>query len=782
MGMLIQILKYKKLPFYFFITITFVIIFFLLFILLNIIFPFKPQLNFSTVIESREGIVLNAFLNEKDKWRMEMDQNNRNINIEKIFIFKEDKYFFYHLGFNPFSIVRACINNIITHRRTSGASTITMQVARLLSPAKRNYQNKTIEIFRALQLEFQYSKIEILQMYLSLVPYGGNVEGVKSASYLFFQKPPQNLSIAEIVALVVIPNQPNSLKIGVKNDKIILQRNKWLNKLKESKIYNSLSIEQAIEEPLNAKRRQQPNVANHFSLFIKNKFPSKSIIKSSIVYGCQSNLNSIVQNYMQPLESKNINNAACIIIDNFSSKVIAYLGSNNFYDKNHGGQVDGVQSLRSPGSTLKPILYGLCFDAGIITPKTILEDIPINISGYHPLNYNDKFHGYVTAENALQNSLNIPAVKLLKQLGVKEFISKLDTMGFYDIQKNQAELGLSLILGGCAVTLEELAQLYHCFANGGELKNITYLVHSEKQNNSDKKRILSEASNYMITDILSNLTRPDLPNNFENSTNLVKIAWKTGTSYGRKDAWSIGYNKNYTVAVWIGNFNGQGVPELNGTDIATPLLFKIFNNIDYKCKNSWFSTPSSIKYRLVCSQSGLLPNSLCENLITDEFIPSISNYKICDHQKIIKTNLNNTISYCTSCLSDEVKTKNSTYLNYSSSMKLYLDNEKIYYQKMPPHNKLCDRVFEEAKPEIVSPNSNVEYIYDKNEKTKIKLLASTSDEIEFVYWFINKKLLGKSKANESMFFEPTPGTIEITCTDNFGRSSVSIIEVKMLNN
>ncbi|MBO9684065.1 MAG: penicillin-binding protein 1C, partial [Flavisolibacter sp.] len=561
-----------------------VVSFFLLFLLLNILFPLPDKIEYSTIITDNNDEVINAYLTKDQKWRMKTELNEISPLLRKIIIAKEDKYFYYHPGVNFFAVARAAFMNLFHMRRTSGASTITMQVARALHPRKRNLISKTIELFRAFQLEWKYSKNEILQMYLNLVPYGGNIEGVKSASLLYFKKDPDHLSLAEITALSIIPNRPSSLVIGKTNDVIVKERNRWLRIFADDGVFTKKEIEDAIAEPLNAYRTSVPHFLPHLSYKLKSQ-SGKTAIQTNILLNTQLKLEKLTEDYIRALRLKNIRNAAVIVIDNKTHKVISYIGSAQFFDTTDGGQVNGAAAIRQPGSTLKPLLYGLCIDEGLLTPKTIINDVAVNYSGYTPENYDQKFNGYVTLEYALERSLNIPAVKALELLGKEQLIHKLVQCDFRQIQKDQRKLGLSMILGGCGATLEQLTGLFSAFANEGVYAQPQYL----KSDSSSKKfQLLSPAASYMVTEILSKVNRPDFPLNWTATERMPKIAWKTGTSYGRRDAWSIGYNKNYTVGVWVGNFSGVGVPELSGASTATPLLFRIFNTIDYDSNSDWY--------------------------------------------------------------------------------------------------------------------------------------------------------------------------------------------------
>src|SRR5579871_1040594 len=556
-----------------------------LFFLLNWIFPLPDKIEYSVIVTDSKGEVVHAYLTKDQQWRMKTTLDEISPILQKTIIEKEDKYFYYHPGVNLVAICKAFFKNIFRMKRTSGASTITMQVAKELEPKKRTYFNKLIEVFRAFQLEMKYSKKEILQLYLNLAPYGGNIQGVKSASILYFKKNPDHLSLAEITALSVIPNRPTTLVMGKNNDEIVKERNKWLLQFAKEKVFTDKEIEDALHEPLSATRGSVPSYIPHLSLRLKKN--GGDIIRTNIEMNSQQKIEKLVQDYSRVLTLNNIRNTAVIVIDNTSHKVISYVGSANFKDTTDGGQVNGAAAIRQPGSTLKPLLYGLCIDEGLLTPKMMITDVAINYGGYAPENYDKKFNGYVTMEYALEHSLNIPAVKSLRALGKDKLIQKLALCDFAQIKKDQNKLGLSLILGGCGATLEELTGMYSLFANDGKYIRPSY-TQDAKRSDRDGRAVLSTAATFMINETLSKVNRPDFPLNWDATAHMPKIAWKTGTSYGRRDAWSIGYNKHYTVGIWVGNFSALGVPELSGANVATPLLFKIFNTIDYDNDEEWF--------------------------------------------------------------------------------------------------------------------------------------------------------------------------------------------------
>lgn len=750
------------------------------FVLTDVLFPVQTDIEYTPVILARDGSVLHTFLTRDEQWRFQTEPDEITPELKATIIHKEDKYFRYHRGVNLIAIGRAAVNNLLQQKRTSGASTITMQVARMLQPKRRTYFNKAIEIFRALQLELHYSKDEILQLYLNLVPYGSNIQGVKAASILYFNKMPSQLSVAEIAALSIIPNRPNSLTIGNDNKLIVQQRNKWLLRFKKEGVFPETLINDALEEPLEAYRRNAPDAVPQLAYRLRRQHPGAAVIQTTIDPVVQQKAEDIAYNYTQTLKLDNIHNASVLIIDNRTHEVVTYIGSSIFNDKLHNGQVDGIPAIRSPGSTLKPLLYGMCMDMGIITPKSVIADVPINYEGYIPENYDLKFRGNITAEDALKNSLNIPAVKLLHTAGVKQFVTCLTTAGFTSIWNKRNKLGLSVILGGCGIRLSELTALYSSFANGGQYYAPIYTMadteHAKKQAGV---KVLSPEAAYLVSNILTELHRPDLPNLSDKAFNIPRIAWKTGTSYGRKDAWSVGYNKRYTIGVWVGNFNGTGVAGLNGAGTATPLLFRIFDAIDRNVSEQWLKAPASLQFRLVCNESGKLPNEYCNNQVMDYYIPGVSRTERCNHLVNAWLSPDEKISYCTSCL-PAAGYKTKSYPNVPAELAAYFETNHISYQKLPPHNPGCSRIFEGHAPVITSLTDKLNYIIVDKESQQLQLLCTAANDVRQVYWYINDRFLGSAAPGEKLFFVPATPQIKISCTDDKGRNTDIEISVKFI--
>ncbi len=749
--------------------------FILLFGLLCLIFPIPDKIEYSTCILDDQGQIIHAFLTSDQQWRLKIQTAELSTLLKKTIVFKEDKYFYYHPGVNPFAIGKSFLGNIFHGRIRSGASTITMQVARALEPKKRTYFNKLIEVFRAEQLELRYSKAEILEMYLNLVPYGGNIQGVKAAAFFYFRKNPDHLSLAEITTLSIIPNRPSSLVIGKNNDRIVRARNHWLQKFEKQHLYTSKEIEDALLEPLSATRAAAPSLLPQLSLKLKKTGGEN--IATSINLNKQFKLEKLVADYAQANRLKNIQNAAVIVIDNQTHRVITYIGSAGFHDTLDGGQVNGAAAVREPGSTLKPLLYGLCMDGGILTPKQIINDVPVSYQGYSPENFDRKFNGYVSMEYALEHSLNIPAVRSLQLLGKEQMVQSLALCGFESVKKNQQKLGLSMILGGCGATLEQLTGLFSLFACKGQFFQPSY---RQSDSAPAPRRIMSAASTYIIGEILSKLNRPDFPLNWQSTAHLPKIAWKTGTSYGRRDAWSIGYNQHYTVGVWCGNFSARAVPELSGANTATPLLFKIFNSIDYDAGEPWFSKPASLDERMVCSESGLLPGRYCNNLITGYFIPGISSSGTCEHIREVLVSADEKTSYCRSCVPANGY-KKKLFRIIPPEMQRFFEENHVAYQKLPPHNPACEKIFREEGPVVTSPSPGAEYLISKKDPEPLQLSCHSSNDVSKIYWYINDHFYKTTTAGTKQFFIPDEGPVKISCTDDKGRNRDIWIRVRYVD-
>ncbi|MET4107898.1 penicillin-binding protein 1C [Hymenobacter sp. UYP22] len=766
-------------------------------------FPVPPAPLYSPIVLAQDGTVLHAYLNPTQKWRMKTELREITPVLRTAILEKEDRWFRWHFGVNPGALVQAAGRNLFGSGRTTGASTITMQVARLLEPKERTLPNKLLEMARAVQLEAHYSKDEILQLYLNLVPYGGNVEGVKSAALLYFQQTPDYLSLAQTVTLAIIPNRPRGLVLGKNNAAVLRERNRWLRRFGAAGLFPQQDVEDALLEPLDVQRHPAPTLAPHLSRRLVRQFPRQAIIRSSLQRSKQSKAEDLTLGYVRRLHELGISQAAVLVVNNRTRQVEAYVGSADFRDFGSQGQNDGVVAVRSPGSTLKPFLYALAMDRGLVTPKQMLPDVPTNFQGYRPENFDKRCNGEVTLERALAYSLNIPAVRVLNQLGVPAFTEKLQQAGFQNVKRNRAQLGLSSILGGCGASLEELTGLYVTLADAGQYAPLRFASPpgplsggegepngSLFQNSSPLPegrgpgggvQLISESAAFLATDILAQLTRPDLPLGAASSLRLPKVAWKTGTSYGRRDAWSIGYNKQYTVGVWVGNFSGQGSPALTGADVATPLLFDLFNALAYNSPNDWFVPPAALDFRLVCAESGLVPGENCPNQVIDYFLPNVSNGLRCQHVREVLVSADGGFTYCRAC-APAAGYRRELYPNLLPEVAAFKEAQGIPYRRLPPHNPQCQLVRggPEQAPTITSPTANTEYVLNKREQQQLLLSCTTDSEVRQVHWYVNDQFLRTAAATERVFFRPQPGPLKISCADDHGRNTDVLVTVTEL--
>jgi len=729
--------------------------------------PFSPLVPMSTMVTDRDGRPLTVFLSRDEKWRLPVRRTNVSPRLVEAFIDKEDRYFRWHPGVNPFAILRATWNNITSGRTTSGASTITMQVARLLEPRPRTLVSKIIEAWHAIQLELHYSKDEILELYLTLIPYGGNIEGVASAAVLYFDREPYHLTAAETALLMVVPNRPTSLRLGEHNDRLRQARDVWIREWGKRGLITQEEMETALGEPVTIRRIPTPRSAWHVSVRLRSAWPSENFIKSTIDRVRQERVESLTLQHVRRLRPMSIYNAAVIVIDNRTSEVISYVGSQDPHDLEYHGQVDGVKAIRSPGSTLKPFLYGLALDKGLLTRRTAIEDVPVNYDGYSPTNFDERYDGLVTMSNALARSLNVPAVSTLAKVGMPSFLELLQRGRLSTIKRDQKLFGLSVVLGGCGTRLDELTAMYASLPRGGVYVAPRW---TRSDTGSDTTRLLSAEASWILTDILLQRNRPDMPSNVHLTPTVPVVAWKTGTSYGRRDAWSIGYNADYTVGVWVGNFTGVGVPDLSGATVATPLMFDIFTTLGRSRHDVWHQRPPRLDVRYVCSVTGNVPSDSCKDVVLDDFIPTVSPSVQCSHIREVFVNARGTESYCTDCLPSR-GWKRKAFVNLPPAILAFLRDEHLRIQLPPAHNPSCTRIERDGTISIVSVTEGKEYILEEEGERRLLLRCQTSADATTVYWYLNDVFITSALPGGSVLVTPQGSKNTVTVTDNRGRSA-----------
>ena len=526
----------------------------------------KLEGRYSQVVLDSKGEIIGAYLNSDEQWQIK-GEGEIPKRLKLAVINYEDRDFYSHGGVDYLAIIRALKVNLSQGKRV-GASTITMQGIKLYKRRERTYLSKVAEIVESYKLENNLSKDEILQLYLNNAPYGGNIVGYETASQLFFGKGAKNLTWAEGATLAVLPNSPGLISIEKNRKKLLEKRDNLLKKMYERGVIDEKQYRLALKEELPKERRYFNSLAPHLTRRLIGE-SDKRIIKSTIDSELQRKIEGIVKEYGEYLNNRGIKNSSVIVVDNKTGEVKSYIGSQDFYDFKRNGQVDGVKAKRSVGSVLKPFLYALSIDDGLISPKSKLLDVPLYFSNFNPQNANKKYYGLIEAQEALKKSLNIPFVKLLDEYGEDRFFYFLkDILNFPE--RDYSNYGLSLILGTKEMSVEDIAKLYYGLANYGEFRGLKYLVNEEMK---ESRNLISKGASYLTIEAMQGVQRYGADNLYLGRDG---IAWKTGTSYGQRDAWASGISPRWTVVVWCGNFTGEGNRNLSGVVTAGQLLFKIF--------------------------------------------------------------------------------------------------------------------------------------------------------------------------------------------------------------
>ena len=592
------------------------------FIVTDYLFPLDtkrldPQL--STRIYDRDGNLLRIKLSRDGYWRFHASEEEIPRILKKSVLAFEDRYFYFHFGINPVALLRAIWINA-RGGRTVGASTITMQVARMMHRRERTVANKLIEMFNSLQLEWHYSKDEILSFYLNLAPYGGNIEGVETAAWFYFKKPLSELSVSEIAVLTTIPKNPNANRPD-RQDSLVKKRDRVLRDLFALDVITKDQFERAEKEKIVAKREPAPMLAPHFT----ERFDTAGEVVSTLDYGLQSAVERKLDDSVKKLSFRGVHNAAAIVVHNPTMQVRAYVGSNDFYDSVHFGQNDGVRMIRSPGSALKPFIYARAFDLGLATPKQKLFDLPLHLNGYTPKNFNGRFFGQVSAEEALQLSLNIPAIELNRLLGDRSLYEMLVSAGVDSVNMKKNHYGDAIAIGGLGISLEDMARLYAAFSNGGFVRSLSY---SREMNSTAQARVFSAAAGYLTSIILSDASRPEFSSYWESAGNKPRIAFKTGTSASSRDLVTVAYTPEYTVAVWMGNFDGSSTGDLTGITTASRVAFSIFDYLQSRGVLRWFEQPDSVTEKRRCVD--VVRVGKCRNMQRDLLIKGVEPQRPCN--------------------------------------------------------------------------------------------------------------------------------------------------------
>ncbi|MCP5159620.1 MAG: penicillin-binding protein 1C [Gammaproteobacteria bacterium] len=553
--------------------------------------PVEPARQTSVQVLDAQDRLLRVFTTPPGVWRLPVQPTAVDPLYLNLLMAYEDRRFLHHPGVDPLAMVRA-LGQWLNHGWVvSGASTLTMQTARLLEPHRRDLLGKIGEMARALQLERRYTKDEILSFYLTLAPYGGNLEGVRAAALAWFGKEPARLTAAEAALLVVLPQAPSRLRPDRYPERARAARDKVLARMEQLGVLTPRQVAEAREEPVPTWRHPLPFLAPHLADRLRAVQPETMLHRTFIDRDLQRTLETLARQQHSALESHS--SIALLVVANRDQRVLAYVGASDFFATRRAGQVDMIQAIRSPGSTLKPLVYGLGFDDLLIHPETLIEDVPTRFGDYTPTNFRNTYAGQLTVREALQQSLNIPAVAVLEQVGPARVAARLREVGLpLDWNRANPHPGLPLVLGGVGTTLEKLVTLYASFANGGSVAPLRFSLADPE---SVGQPLLSDTACWYLGEILRDAP---VPQNIAPPSSTARprfIAHKTGTSYGFRDAWALGFDADYTVGIWVGRPDGAPSPGHYGRNTAAPLLFRVFNLLPEPARRSPPPPPKALR-------------------------------------------------------------------------------------------------------------------------------------------------------------------------------------------
>ncbi len=766
---------------------------FVLFVLLIFYYFCLPDQLFkvptATVVNSSNGKLLGAMIAEDGQWRFPA-VDSIPLKFETCVLQFEDAHFYMHPGFNPVSMVKAIGINMRAGKLVRGGSTITQQVIRLSrNGRKRSYWEKAIELILATRLELRFSKEEILKLYVSHAPFGGNVVGLDVAAWRYFGLQSHQLSWAESATLAVLPNAPSLIYPGKNQQLLLKKRNRLLQKLHHEGIMDSTTYELSLLENLPQKPYSLPKVAPHLVQQLAKKHKGKRIA-TTIDQSLQTNINTIVEKHHQNLKQNQVHNAAVLVLDVNTRKVLVYTG-NTQTDNEHQKDVDLIQANRSTGSTLKPFLYAAMLDAGELLPDMLVPDVPTQIAGYTPENFSEDYGGAVEAKKALARSLNIPAVRLLQKYGLEKFRDQLNVFNLKGINKPADHYGLTLILGGAESSLWDLCKTYASMASTINHFNATSSEYFDQEftdptlikdqevdfgKKSTEKTVFDAGSIYLTFEAMKEVNRPEGNESWEFFDSSKQIAWKTGTSFGNKDAWAIGVTKDHVVGVWVGNADGEGRPNVTGVSSAAPILFDVF---DVLPRSKWFSKPLDEFVDIaVCAKSGFLATNICPSKIIA--IPKKNNYvKACNYHQPILLDLQKQFRVNSSC-ADLSQTSKESWFVLPPLMQFYYKKSHPTYKTLPLFRDDCKNSLESSMEFIYPKNGNrislVKNFEGKTNELVLKLAHAKSETA--VYWYLDEKFIDETSNFHELGIVPTIGKHKITVVDALGNEAIITIQIE----
>ncbi|MBM7128406.1 penicillin-binding protein 1C [Dyella mobilis] len=754
--------------------------------------PLRGWLPSSTAVYDDKGRLLRLTLASDQQYRLWVPLNDISPQLVQGVLLHEDRWYRWHPGFNPYGLLRGAWVTYVKHGAPQGGSTITMQLARLLWGLNtRTPMGKLRQIARALQLELFYSKRQILEAYLNDAPYGANVQGAGTASLVYFGKQASQLSLPEALTLAVIPQDPSRRLLAAQhaNEEALISsglaeaRNRlyrdWLARHSQDVALKPLFALPLTLRPLNRLPFEAPHAVEQVlaSQALGNSDGSAALT-TTIDLNLQHSLERQIALYVKRNASRGIVNATAILVDTRDMGIRAMVGSADYANAAIQGQVNGTLAKRSPGSTLKPFIYALGFDQGVLQPQTVLRDVPTAFGPYTPENFDGNFLGPITATQALIRSRNIPAVWVASQLHQPSLYDFLQQAGISRLASEQ-HYGLSLVLGGGEVSMQELAGLYAMLANRGVLRPLR-LRADEPQ--ADGTRLLSDEASFMVMDILRQNPRPDDAASAPSMR--MPVYWKTGTSWAFRDAWTAGSFGPYVLVVWVGNFDGGGNPAFVGVEAAAPLFFQIIDALRAEhvpMDEPIRATPANLKRVQICLASGNLPTQWCPQKGMTWFIPGKSPIRVDDiYRPVI---IDDATGQAACPPFDGKRTHLEVYEFWPSDLQRVFQQAGMPRRK-PPVNPACggsERV-EGAAPGITSPLRGSTYTLrlKQLDEERIPFTATSDADVHALYWFVDDAYVGKSASNESMYWQPRgAGQYTIRVVDDHGRSDQRLMQVNL---
>ena len=722
---------------------------------------------YSTVVTDRNEELLGARIASDGQWRFP-PRNTTPEKIKECLITFEDKHFYHHWGVNPFAIGRAFYQNVKNKRIVSGGSTLTMQTIRLARNESRTFREKLIEMIWATRLEFRASKEEILSMYISHAPFGGNVVGLDAAAWRYFGHSADDLSWAESAMLAVLPNAPAMIHLSKGRKTLLDKRNRLLKQLLEKKTIDSSTYELAISEPL----PDEPHALPHIAPYLVSRFYQErngEYSRSTINKGIQTQVEDLAERWSNEFGRSDIRNLAILVIDIPSNQVVAYCGNVHFDRKQGGNQVDVIQSPRSTGSILKPFLYYAMLQEGSLLPDMLLPDVPVNINGFTPQNFSMQFEGAVPASEALARSLNIPAVTMLQRYGVPKFHSFLQQIGLKTINRSSSHYGLSLILGGAEATLWDVTNAYAMM--GRSLlqlpqRSCSLLLPTSRITESTDP--FQPGAVWQTFDALKEVNRPE-EIDWKSIPSMQTIAWKTGTSYGFRDAWAVGVTPRYAVGVWVGNATGEGKPGLVGAQTAGPVLFDIFNLLP---SSSWFTRPAGIFVEAeVCRKSGHLKGRFCDETDTLLVLPAGLRTEACPYHHLVTLSANESQRIYENCANTE-PTLRKSWFTLPPVWEWYYKQHHPEYKPLPPFKAGCgEDTFQPMQ--FIYPPMNARIKLPKQldgSKGFLTVELAHNNPNATVFWHLDETYQAQTQDFHKISLQPAAGKHSLTAVDGEGNT------------